>query len=261
MRRSTVISILVAATLSLIVSAAPSFPDSPTDIPRHDRCGATVGIVHPDLGKTYHLIFTADSMFEGGVYALDLLRDRAIKASFFFTGNFLRDSLRNGAIVRRAITDGHYVGPHSDRHILLADWDEARTTLVSPDSAVADMRANFALLADYGVDTLTARTIVPPYEWYNPTHIRAYRDAGYMPVSPTPGILTYRDYTTPEMPDYFSSDTIWRATMDYEARKGVDGAIIILHLGTQDVRTDKFYHRLPALIDTLAARGYQPVRL
>lgn len=260
MRRSSVITILAAA-LTLIVSAAHAYlPGADTQV-RHDRCGATVGIARPALGKTFHLIFTADSMFEGGEYALDLLRDRGIKASFFFTGNFLRDSLRNGAIVRRAISEGHYVGPHSDRHILLADWDEGRTTLVTPDSAVADMRANFALLAEYGVDTTASRILVPPYEWYNPSHIKAYRRAGYEPVSPTPGILTYRDYTTPDMPDYYDSDSIWRATMRYEATKGMDGAIIILHLGTQDIRTDKFYHRLPALIDTLAARGYSPQRL
>jgi len=248
--------ITIAASVALAVGAA-TLSSSPHDT-CHDRHGAVVGI--DTDSPVVHLIFTADSLFEGGPYILDVLADRGVKASFFFTGNFLRDTAHN-AVVLRTITDGHYVGPHSDLHILLADWDNNRTPFVTPDSAVADMMANYAELERFGITRTAAPYIVPPYEWYNSIHVDAYRRAGMTAVSPSPGIQTYRDYTTPGMADYHTSDSMWRQLMDRERTHGLRGAVIILHPGTQDIRTDKFYYRLGDIIDTLTARGYAFHRL
>ena len=260
MRRSAICLPAIFALSLLAVAMTAGRVSAPDGNETRDRSGATTGMRQPEYGNTVHFIFTADSLFEGGEYALDVLDCYDVKASFFFTGNFLRDSLRNGAIVRRTIDAGHYVGPHSDRHILLADWDEARTTLATPDSALVDMRQNYAELSRYGVDTVRAKYIVPPYEWYNRTHIEAYRKAGYLPLSPSAGLLTYRDYTTPDMEDYYSSDTIWDNFMDNLHNRDLDGAIIIIHLGTQEIRTDKFYYRLPEMLDSLMAHGYKATR-
>lgn len=223
-----------------------------------DAYGAAVGLTQPGK-KTVHLIFTADSAFEGGQSALDVMADRGVKASFFFTGNFMRDSA-NYPIIRRTIADGHYVGPHGDRHILLADWNKERTTLASPDSAVADMEAAYEGLERFGIPRDSALILVPSYEWYNTGHIHAFRKAGLFPVNLTPGIETYRDYTTPDLPYYSSSEWIWHQFLSRESTHGLDGSIILIHLGTDSTRTDKFYRYLPALLDTLAARGYHPER-
>lgn len=249
--RSLIFSVLALAAVG--ITATPRGNVSKRVDERFDRSGCTVGA--PTDRRAIHLIFTADSMFEGGPFALDCLEERAIKASFFFTGNFLRDR-SNDSIVNRVIESGHYVGPHGDRHILLADWDENRTPLVTPDSALRDMDDNYTELKRFGIEKGRARTIVPPYEWYNRVHIEAYRSAGLSPVSPSPGIETFRDYTTPDMSDYRDSEYLWTQLLAREKSHGLDGAIMILHLGTQDVRTDKFYHRLPALIDTLTSLGY-----
>ncbi|MDE6396159.1 MAG: polysaccharide deacetylase family protein [Muribaculaceae bacterium] len=243
----------VLAVTAVCMAALPPARPVPLVDERFDRSGCTVGA--PTGSRAIHLIFTADSMFEGAPFALDCLDARDIKASFFFTGNFLRDRA-NDSIVNRVIKAGHYVGPHGDRHILLADWDDNRTPLVTPDSAVRDMHDNYVELKRFGVERNDAPTIVPPYEWYNRIHIDAYRADGLKPVSPSPGIETFRDYTTPDMPDYRGSDYLWNQLFEREKSHGLDGAIMILHLGTQDVRTDKFYHRLPALLDTLTALGY-----
>ena len=48
---------------------------------------------------------------------------------------------------------------------------------------------------------------------------------------------------------------------DFERQNGLNGAIIILHLGTQDIRTDKLYRHLPGILDSLKARGYSPYRI
>lgn len=251
--------ILFVIATALLTSAVVAF--SATD-ERRDSFGATVRVITPEY-PSIHLIFTADSMFEGAPEALDAMARRGVKASFFLTGNYLRDSAAHAPVIERILADCHYLGPHGDRHILIADWNRERSTLASPDSALADMKANIALLADFGVDTSRVKTIVPSFEWYNADHIAAFRASGLRPVSPTPGVETYRDYTLPDDPYYLSSDALMRQLLDYSDPVNaanphpLDGFIILFHLGTQDERTDKLYHRLPAILDTLTSRGYR----
>lgn len=45
--------------------------------------------------------------------------------------------------------------------------------------------------------------------------------------------------------------------MEVEKKEGLNGYIILLHLGTDDRRTDKFYNtHLNKLIKTLKRKGY-----
>jgi len=77
----------------------------------------------------------------------------------------------------------------------------------------------------------------------------------------TPGTLSPADYTTPEMKNYRSSDTIMRSILEYEQSKGMNGFILLLHIGTAPERTDKLYARLGELLDTLTDKGYSFVRI
>lgn len=246
--RKTAAALLAAAALMLSAATSPASGHDALD-----RQGCTVRI--DTLRPAVRLIFSADSMFEGGPYALDVLREKGARASFFFTGNFLRDSA-NRAIVESVIADGHYIGPHGDRHILLADWDDARTQLIAPDSMLADWNANYRELARFGVERDSALFVLPSYEWCNAAQTAAMRAAGLRPVNIIPGVDTYRDYTTPGMPDYKTSEYMLRQLWEFEAFRGLNGAVVILHLGTQDARTDKLYRHLPEIIDTLRSRGY-----
>jgi endoglucanase len=58
---------------------------------------------------------------------------------------------------------------------------------------------------------------------------------------------------------YVSSDTILNSILEYEKKSGngLNGFILLSHIGTDARRKDKFYHRLPALIKALKNRGYQ----
>ncbi len=223
-----------------------------------DRHGLGVRLDSDD--HRVYFVFSADSAFEGAELALDAMRERGCRGSFFFTGRFLREPA-NHAVVERIISEGHYVGPHSDAHLLLADWDDAHTPLVTVDSLMADTRANLASLADCGVDTAGVIWYLPPYEWAARCHAEAVSSMGMTPIAPTPGILTYRDYTTPDMADYFTSDSIYRQLLDYESTRGLEGTFVIVHLGTHPLRADKFYRRFPALLDTLQTLGYTIDRL
>lgn len=203
-----------------------------------------------------HLIFSADSMFEGAPYALRVMDSLGVRGSFFFTGNFLRDTV-NAPVIRRIVAGGHYVGTHSNRHLLLADWDRDRTPLVTADSMLRDLDSNYVELARFGVRREDTPWLLPPYEWAGDVHVAAYRKAGFTPVAPTTGIETYRDYTTPDDKYYMTADSMFNQLFAYERTHPLNGAMLLIHLGTQPVRTDKLYHRLPDIIAGLRARGYQ----
>ena len=72
------------------------------------------------------------------------------------------------------------------------------------------------------------------------------------------GTATNGDYTTPDMKNYYSSDYIMERIWNCEASDpdGLNGHILLIHLGTSDLRMDKFYDRLDELIEKLLARGY-----
>ena len=79
----------------------------------------------------------------------------------------------------------------------------------------------------------------------------------------TYGTLSHADYTTPDMPAYRTSETIWNSIVEYEdkAPSGLNGFILLVHIGTDPKRTDKFYFRLGELIDWLQEKGYARERI
>jgi peptidoglycan/xylan/chitin deacetylase (PgdA/CDA1 family) len=223
-----------------------------------DRQGATVRI---DTGrKVIHLIFSADEAFEGAEPILKTLDMNHAKASFFLTGNCLRER-KYKSVIQKIIRDGHYVGGHSDKHLLYASWDDRQQSLVTPDSLVADFHQNMAELEKYGIDVLQMPYFLPPYEYYNQESVRLIESLGQTVINYTPGLRTAADYTTPDMPNYQSSQELIDQLFAYEAEKGLNGSIILIHPGTQDIRTDKLYLRLDEIIRYLKAKGYTFERL
>ena len=76
------------------------------------------------------LVFTGDEFADGaGTIARTLTQNRA-KASFFFTGRFYRNANFKSTI-QELKRDGHYLGAHSDGHLLYCDWNNRDELLVS----------------------------------------------------------------------------------------------------------------------------------
>ena len=213
-------------------------------------------VVRMSNDKTIHLVFSADSAFEGAPMALDAMKIRNVKGSFFFTGRFLRMT-ENDSIINRIIADGHYVGGHSDAHLQYADWDKARTNLVADDSLINDLHLNYDELNRWNITPQSAPYYLPPYEWYNSQNVAAINGTGLVTVNFTPGLWTSDDYTTPDMENYRSSQELLDLLYDFEQKHTLNGAIMLIHLGTHPLRTDKFYRHLPAIIDSLSTKGYQ----
>ena len=211
--------------------------------------------------KVIHLIFSADDTFEGAQPILHTLEQNGVKASFFLTGNCLRDE-RFKPVIRDIIRQGHYVGGHSDNHLLYAPWDNRHQSLVSPDSLIADFKQNMLELAKYGIDMEKVRYFLPPYEYYNKEHVRLIESQlGQTVINFTPGLPTAADYTTPDMPNYRSSQELIDRFFAFEKEQGLNGSIILIHPGTQESRTDKLYLRLDEIIQHFKQEGYVLERL
>jgi peptidoglycan/xylan/chitin deacetylase (PgdA/CDA1 family) len=58
---------------------------------------------------------------------------------------------------------------------------------------------------------------------------------------------------------YRSSDKIFDSVVSYckQQKNGLNGFIMLIHLGAGPKRADKFYHKLPMLLDSLLAEGYR----
>lgn len=208
------------------------------------------------------LIFSADFYADGFKYVLDELRRQGIKGSFFLTGNFLRQP-EFKPLVERMIEEGHYLGPHSDRHLLYCDWKHREKTLVTREEFLSDLEGNYLELEKFGLSRDKARYFLPPYEWYNRQIVDWAAEAGTVVVNFTPGLITGADYTSPEMENYRSSEEILLQLLTYEsgAPDGLNGFIILIHPGVAPERTDLFYFCLGELISELRRRGYQFVRI
>lgn len=208
------------------------------------------------------LVFTGDEFGEGGSAVLQALNAEHIKASFFLTGRFYRNRFFKKTI-RQLKKAGHYLGAHSDAHLLYCDWSKRDSLLVTKQQFTDDLDKNYKELHRFGVSKSAAPFFLPPYEWYNDSIAAWTKEGGLQLVNFTPGTLSHADYTTPADKNYRSSAVIYQSITDYEARRpsGLNGFILLMHIGTDAKRTDKFYEQLPQLVQWLKTKGYQLVRV
>ena len=263
-RAAIVATFIVAAAC---VRAAPS--------PRIDRAGApraipspevqTIegGIVRGPLGaRRLALVFTGHEFAEGATMILDTLAAHRARGSFFLTGTFLRTP-QHSDIVRRIVREGHYVGPHSDAHLLYCPWEGPKVTLVSRATFETDVERNLVALEEFGIGRKDVRYFLPPYEWYNAEIEEWSRALGMTLVNYTGGTRSNADYTEEGTPQFVPSQTILDSIVRRERGDphGLNGFMLLLHIGAGPGRTDKFHSRFGELMDVLSERGYEFVRV
>lgn len=228
---------------------------------KRDRFGAVIR--GDETKKLVALIFSADEFGEGAGYIAEVLNREDQKSSFFFTGNYLRKK-ENQGIVDKLVRDGHYVGAHSDQHLMYAPWGNRDSLLISQEEFEKDVIENYNLLKKWNLDRSTSRFFLPPYEWYNDTIADWVAKMGLEIINFTPGIRTPADYTWPDMGSrYVRNKAIFESIEGFKEKNknGLNGAIILIHAGTDPKRTEKFYHELPKLIELLKNDGYQSVTI
>ncbi|MBZ4675943.1 MAG: cellulase [Anaerophaga sp.] len=213
-------------------------------------------IIRFDDSKTVvYLVFPADEHFGGASHVLDVLEAKEVKASFFLTGRCIRNH-DNRNIIDRIVDENHYLGPHSDDHLLYCDWEKRDSLMVSHKVFKNDLKKNLKAIEKKGVPEDEIRWFLPPYEWYNSQIVNWSSNMGIEVVSFTPGIGTNADYTTPEMSNYRSSEELLEHLWYFEETEGLNGALLLIHPGVHPDRKDKFYNHLAEIIDELRNRGY-----
>jgi endoglucanase len=208
------------------------------------------------------LVLTGDEFGDGAQLITDVLRKKDIRASFFLTGNFYKNRAF-WPVVKRLKADGHYMGAHSDKHLLYADWKNRDSLLVSEAEFKKDLGKNYKRMERFGIKKEDAIYFIPPFEWYNKSVSEWTEKLGLVLINFSPGTRSTADYTYPQMDNYISSEAIYSSIMNYEKKSsnGLNGFILLIHIGTDERRTDKFYMKLDLLLNDLTSKGYSFVRI
>jgi len=209
--------------------------------------------------KIIYLTFTGGNFNDGGKWISRVLERKGVPAHFFFTGDFYR-SPENIKLIKKLIKQGHYLGPHSDKHLLYASWTNRDSLMVSKEEFTSDLINNYKEMTAFGINKKEALFFMPPYEWYNQQISNWTAELGLILINYTPGTRSNADYTTPDMGDrYISSKHIYQNILKFESvsSNGLNGFILLIHIGTAPGRSDKFYYRLEDLITELRNRDYQ----
>jgi endoglucanase len=218
------------------------------------------GIIRTDRSqKEIHLVFTGHEFADGGQHVRGVLGRHNIKASFFFTGDFYRNP-QFAPLITSLRKEGHYLGGHSDKHLLYCTWEKRDSLLVSRDSFQLDLKDNYREMKRFGIAQPEARYFLPPFEWYNDSIAAWTKQLGLTLINFTPGTYSNADWTHPELgSQYLGSDSIFARILRYESAKpdGLNGFLLLTHIGTDPRRKDKFYLRLERLITELQLKGYR----
>ncbi|MFA6277849.1 MAG: glycoside hydrolase family 9 protein [Pedobacter sp.] len=213
--------------------------------------------------KKIALVFTGDEFADGGDSINKTLVDENVKASFFLTGRFYGKP-KNRKLIQALKANGNYLGPHSNAHLLYNDWTKRDSLLVSELQFKTDLIWNYSAMEKFGIRMDSAKYFLPPYEWYNQQIADWTSQMGLQLINFTAGTRSNADYTYPELgKSYRSSEEIYKSILEYNKSKpdGLNGFILLLHIGTDPRRTDKFYDRLPELIKYLKTSGYELVKI
>ena len=218
------------------------------------------GIIRgPKDERRLALVFTGHEFAEGGDVILDELQKHGGKGSFFLTGDFLRNP-QFRTLVARMSSEGHYVGPHSDKHLLYCAWENPTNTLVTEEQFMIDLVSNLKRIPNPTWNTRRpSRYFLPPFEHYNRDIADWARTQRWSLINYTPGTRSNADYTGEADKSFVSSQAIFDSILKRETDDphGLNGFLLLLHVGSGPGRTDKFHARFGELLDTLAAKSYR----
>jgi peptidoglycan/xylan/chitin deacetylase (PgdA/CDA1 family) len=208
--------------------------------------------------KNVFFVFTGHEFADGASTIRKTLKEQDVKASFFFTGDFYRNpNFKNH--IKKLKLDGHYLGAHSDKHLLYCDWEDRNRLYVSKDSFMLDVQNNYAEMEKFGIAQNEAKYYLPPYEWYNDSISTWTAELNLKLINFTSGTLSNADYTSPNMENYRSNEEIYNSIISYEetSEYGMNGFILLIHIGVSPDRTEKFYNELNPLLHYLRDKGYK----
>lgn len=221
------------------------------------------GIIRgPKDKKQIAVVFTGHGFAEGGETILGELSRHKGRGSFFLTGDFLANTNFH-SLVERLVREGHYLGPHSDKHVLYCPWDGPKRTLISRAAFESDLETNLKKIEGFGIPRPRICYFLPPYEHYNAEIVEWAKGMGLTLINYSPGTRSNADYTGEAEKNFVPSKRIFDSIVAKEQQdpSGLNGFILLLHIGSGPGRADKFHARFGEMLDHLAAEGYAFVRI
>ena len=211
--------------------------------------------------KQISLIFSGNEFTDGYKTIEKTLKNLNIKASFFFTGDFYRNS-KNEKIIKELLQEKQYLGGNSDKNLLYNTLRKGDSVLITKTQFIRDLKANYKAMEKFGITKNHAPFFLPAHEWHNDSISSWCKEVGIQVVNYTPGTLANADISVPEMRfNYFSTNEIYNRILQVEKKQGLNGSILVFHLGSDKQRQDKFYPRLYSLLIELSKAGYDFVDL
>ncbi|MBN1578142.1 MAG: polysaccharide deacetylase family protein [Chitinispirillaceae bacterium] len=217
---------------------------------------------------------TVSLTFDGGSLAniadavLDTLASRSVTATMFLTGEFIR---KYPDLIRRIVAEGHECGNHTFKHPHLTRYAVDRTATTLP-SVSEPVLCDQLFRTERIFLTITGTRLAPlwraPYGEFNREICRWAYEAGYLHIGWRQG-RTWREgldsndwVPDPETPGYHTPEELIDkvATLARQQPCGINGGILLFHLGTERKKTEDRVHTvLGTLIDTLREKGYRIV--
>ncbi|RKZ24538.1 hypothetical protein DRQ20_06925 [bacterium] len=196
--------------------------------------------------------------FDGDYHAnladdiLRILREKNVKATFFLTGRFMK---LYPEVVKRIVEEGHEVGNHTTHHPHLTEFEKTRRQKTLPGvtpgflyDELYETERIFMKLTGKPI----ARLWRAPYGEENREIVNWTRRLGYWEIRWTYDTIDWLDDTL--SPKYMTS----KEMLEFLLSRDLSGSIILMHVGSlrkKDFPTEM----LPELIDSLRARGIEPV--
>ncbi len=213
--------------------------------------------------KWIALEFTGGYYADGGTTILNELKKRSVKASFFFIGDFYRNPAFK-SLIERIRDEGHYLGPHSDKHPLYATWENPPKLIISREEFDRDLSQNMLEIVRFGIPKEKARLFIPPYEHFTEEIAEWTRERGMLLINFTPGTRSNADYMEDTDKNFVSAPDMVKSILRKEETDpdGLNGFLLLMHVGAGPGRTrDHLYDYLGELLDELMKRGYHFVRV
>jgi len=200
---------------------------------------------------------------------LDILHEKEVHCTLFLTGEFIQ---RFPETVRRMVREGHEIGNHTFHHPHLTTYVRNRRHETLPGLTKERFQNELKQTAEI-FKAVTGRKMAPfwraPYGESNSEIRRWAAELGYREVDWTIGRdqkenMDTRDWVAqPGDPGYQSGEAIKQKILKFASEPGgrANGAIVLMHLASYR-KQDFPYEKLPEIIDSLRAKGYElvPVR-
>jgi peptidoglycan/xylan/chitin deacetylase (PgdA/CDA1 family) len=206
--------------------------------------------------KSVAFTFDGGSSNKGTKEILDILRDQEIKCTMFLTGRFVQNFPDH---VRQILQDGHEIGNHSltHPHFTNLEIDGLQTTRNNVNRAYLQKELQ---ITDSLYYALTGDHMMPywraPFGETNREILFWAAELGFRHIGWSSKCDSWDWVEDKNSQLYRSAVEIKDYFLNMEEEKGLNGKIILMHLGSE--RTDDYaYQSLPGLIQELKNRGYQ----